>query len=34
MAGEFGRNAFIRNKRAAGRLTDLADIDALRDPGD
>ena len=29
-----GRDAFIRNKRASGRLKDLADIDALRDPGD
>ncbi len=27
-----GRDAFIRNKRAAGRLKDLADIDALREP--
>lgn len=27
-----GREAFIRNKRAAGRLKDLADIDALREP--
>lgn len=28
-----GREAFIRNKRAAGRLKDLADIDALT-PGE
>ena len=28
-----GRDAFIRNKRAAGRLKDLADIDALT-PGE
>ena len=28
-----GREAFLRNKRAAGRLKDLADIDALREPG-
>ena len=27
-----GREAFLRNKRAAGRLKDLADIDALREP--
>jgi hypothetical protein len=27
-----GREAFIRNKRAAGRPKDLADIDALREP--
>lgn len=27
-----GREAFVRNKRAAGRLKDLADIDALREP--
>ncbi len=27
-----GRDAFLRNKRAAGRAKDLADIDALRDP--
>jgi hypothetical protein len=27
-----GREAFLRNKRAAGRPKDLADIDALRDP--
>jgi hypothetical protein len=26
-----GREAFLRNKRAAGRPKDLADIDALRD---
>ena len=28
-----GRETFLRNKRAAGRLKDLADIDAL-EPGD
>jgi hypothetical protein len=28
-----GREAFLRNKRAAGRPKDLADIDALREPG-
>ncbi len=28
-----GRETFLRNKRAAGRLKDLADIDALR-PGE
>lgn len=27
-----GRDAFLRNKRAAGRPKDLADVDALRDP--
>ncbi len=27
-----GRDAFLRNKRAAGRPKDLADIDALREP--
>lgn len=27
-----GRETFVRNKRAAGRLKDLADIDALREP--
>lgn len=27
-----GREAFLRNKRSAGRPKDLADIDALRDP--
>jgi hypothetical protein len=27
-----GRDAFLRNKRAAGRPKDFADIDALRDP--
>ena len=27
-----GRDAFLRNKRAAGRPKDLADIEALRDP--
>ena len=27
-----GREAFLRNKRAAGRPKDLADIEALRDP--
>ena len=27
-----GREAFLRNKRAAGRPKDLADVDALRDP--
>jgi hypothetical protein len=27
-----GREAFLRNKRAAGRPRDLADIDALREP--
>ncbi len=26
-----GRECFVRNKTAAGRLKDLADIDALRD---
>jgi hypothetical protein len=29
-----GRQAFLRNKRAAGRPKDLADIDALRERGD
>jgi hypothetical protein len=29
-----GREAFIRNKRAAGRPKDLADIDALTPGGD
>ncbi len=29
-----GRDAFLRNKRAAGRLKDLADIDALAHGGD
>jgi hypothetical protein len=28
-----GRDAFLRNKRAAGRPKDLADVDALREPG-
>lgn len=28
-----GRDALVRNKRAAGRPKDLADIDALREPG-
>lgn len=28
-----GREAFLRNKRAAGRPKDLADVDALREPG-
>jgi hypothetical protein len=28
-----GREAFLRNKRAAGRPKDLADIEALREPG-
>ena len=28
-----GRAAFLRNKKAAGRPKDLADIDALREPG-
>jgi hypothetical protein len=28
-----GREAFLRNKRAGGRPKDLADIDALREPG-
>jgi hypothetical protein len=27
-----GRDAFLRNKRAAGRAKDLADIEALREP--
>lgn len=27
-----GREAFLRNKRAAGRPKDLADVDALREP--
>jgi hypothetical protein len=27
-----GRDAFLRNKRAAGRPKDLADVDALREP--
>jgi len=27
-----GRDALVRNKRAAGRPKDLADVDALRDP--
>jgi hypothetical protein len=27
-----GREAFLRNKRAAGRPRDLADVDALREP--
>jgi len=27
-----GREAFLRNKRAAGRPKDLADVEALRDP--
>ncbi len=29
-----GREAFLRNKRAAGRPKDLADIEALRSPGE
>jgi hypothetical protein len=29
-----GRETFLRNKRAAGRPKDLADIDALRELGD
>ncbi len=29
-----GRDAFLRNKRAAGRPKDLADVEALREPGD
>jgi hypothetical protein len=29
-----GREAFLRNKRAAGRPKDLADVDALREPGE
>jgi hypothetical protein len=29
-----GRETFLRNKRAAGRLKDLADIDALEPGGD
>jgi hypothetical protein len=29
-----GRDAFLRNKRAAARPKDLADIDALREPED
>jgi hypothetical protein len=29
-----GREAFLRNKRAAGRPKDLADVDALREPDD
>jgi hypothetical protein len=29
-----GRQAFLRNKQAAGRPKDLADIDALREPAD
>ncbi len=28
-----GREAFLRNKRAAGRPKDLADVEALREPG-
>jgi hypothetical protein len=28
-----GREAFLRNKRAAGRPKDLADIDSLEPPG-
>jgi hypothetical protein len=27
-----GRDAFLQNKRAAGRPKDLADVDALREP--
>lgn len=27
-----GRDAFLRNKRAAGRPKDLADVEALREP--
>jgi hypothetical protein len=27
-----GREAFLRNKRAAGRPKDLADVEALREP--
>ena len=29
-----GRDAFLRNKRAAGRQKDLADVEALGEPGD
>ena len=29
-----GRDAFLRNKRAAGRTKDLADVEALREPDD
>ena len=29
-----GREAFLRNKRAAGRPKDLADIEALRERGE
>jgi hypothetical protein len=29
-----GRDTFLRNKRAAGRPKDLADIDALKPPSD
>jgi hypothetical protein len=29
-----GRDAFLRNKRAAGRPKDLADVEALREPED
>jgi hypothetical protein len=29
---ENAREAFLRNKRAAGRPKDLADVDALREP--
>lgn len=29
-----GREAFLRNKRAAGRPKDLADVEALREPQD
>jgi len=29
-----GRDAFLRNKRAAGRPKDFADVDALREPED
>lgn len=32
--GRIGRAEFIKNKRAAGRLKDLADIDALSDSED
>jgi len=28
-----GREAFLKNKRASGRAKDLADVEALREPG-
>ena len=34
MVAFIGRDAFLRNKRAAGRPKDLADVDALREPED